>query len=103
MTKPEAPPPLTAMAARQARLEATRDALFVRWREALETAAGCVSRAAQLYQPADGEPEMTRNRANKLTRRFALVEFAAQLRIDATGRPRGRQDRPKAATSKAMP
>ena len=90
---PAAPPPLAAMEARKQRLEKERALLFVRWKDALSAAQGNVTRAAADFASAPGEPKMDRNRGNKLTRRFRLTKWAAQLREAATGHARGRQDR----------
>lgn len=79
---PSAPPPLTAMAARKARLEAERAELFKRWKAALEVAQGNITRAAEAMG-------LSRNRGNKLTRRFELVEWAEGLRKKAMGRSMG--------------
>ena len=80
------------MGERKAKLEADRADLFPLWKTALTAARGNVSRAAVAFFP-----ELTavaaRNKGNRLTRRFDLVEYAAGLRRGATGRDRGRQDR----------
>lgn len=92
MNDPEAPPPLAAMGARKEALEAARGELFQRWRAALEASCGNVSAAAASLR-ASGDAAMTRDRGNRLTRRFGLVGWAAELRKKATGHARGRQDR----------
>lgn len=82
------PPLLTAMTARKEQLEAARRRLFPLWKAALEAAAGNVSAAA-----ANFDPPMTRNKGNRLTRRFELVDYAKSLRLAATGRAMGRGSR----------
>lgn len=82
----EAPPPLEAMAERLEKLEEERLALFKVWKAALEEAGGCITYAAE-------NCGMTRDRGNRLTRRFELVEYAAELRRASTGHAGGRQDR----------
>lgn len=83
--KPElVPPPLTAMAAHKDKLEAERARLFPQWKAALEAANGNVSRAAASF-----DPPMTRDKGNRLTRRFQLVDYASSLRVAATGRAMG--------------
>ena len=81
---PAAPPPLAAMTERKERLEAERAALFAEWKTAIEASHGNVAKAAR-----DFDPPMTRDRGNRLTRRFALVEYAAQLRRRSLGRSMG--------------
>ena len=82
---PTAPPQLTAMAARREKLEAERAEVFATWKAALDEAGGNVSRAGETLNPP-----ITHDRANYLTRRFGLVEYAASLRVAATGRAMGR-------------
>jgi hypothetical protein len=89
---PTGPPPLVAMGARKETLETVRGELFRRWKVALEAAGGNVSAAAAALRAA-GDATMTRDRGNRLTRRFKLVGWAAGLREQATGHARGRQDR----------
>jgi hypothetical protein len=70
----------------KARLEAERTALYARWVEALTEHDGCVSRAAVALS-------ITRSKADSITRRWGLCEWAAELRRAATGNALGRQDR----------
>lgn len=77
------------MAALKDKLEAERARLFPLWKAALEAADGNVTRAAAACK-ASFDPLMTRHKGNRLTRRFELVAFAAELRVKATGRAMGR-------------
>ena len=86
---PAAPPPLSAMAARKAAFEAAREEVFPRWKGAIEAAGGNVSRAAVAFF-SDLDPEVARFKGHRYTRRFGLVEYAASLRIKATGKDMGR-------------
>ena|SRR5271165_4335351 len=81
-------PPLEKMEAHKTRLEAERDELFPKWKEALEATDGNVTYASLAFFP-DLEPAAARNKGNRLTRRLELVKFAAGLRVAATGRSRG--------------
>lgn len=85
---PAAPPQLTAMASRTERLEAERADLFNRWRCALDATNGNVCHAAALMSPP-----ITHDRANWLTRRLGLVDYAKGLRVASTGRGMGRPSR----------
>ena len=81
---PAAPPPLAAMVSRTAQLTADRAILFSAWQAALAANEGNVTRAA-----ASLDPPITRDRGNRITRRFRLLDYAASLRA-ATGNARGR-------------
>lgn len=87
-TPPSVPPSLVAMGERKTKFEAEREVMFPKWKKALEDANGCVTYAATNF-----DPPMTRDKGNRLTRRFKLVEYAAELRAEATGHAAGRQDR----------
>lgn len=85
---PTSPPPCAAMGTKKALHEKEREALFPKWKAALEASNGNVTHAAAAF-----DPPMTRDRGNRLTRRFKLAEYAAMLREEHSGHARGRQDR----------
>ena len=62
--------PLIAMSARVQQLEADRRRLFTQWLAALEGSDGNVTKAAGRIKPP-----ISRNRANKITRKFNLAEY----------------------------
>ena len=84
-SKPSDPPPLVAMAARSVQLEFDRRTLFTKWMAALEAADGNVTRAAGAMVPP-----ITRDRGNRLTRKFGLVGYARELRAAVLKNPQGR-------------
>jgi hypothetical protein len=83
------PPPLAKLGARKERLEAERETLFKWWREALEAAEGNVTRAGVMVFP-DLPPARAKSRGEWYTRRLGLAGYAAELRVQAGQRPRGR-------------
>lgn len=85
MKPPSAPPP-TKIPAHQADLDAKRKADFDVVKAALEECDGCVRRAAVLAG-------MTRGKFASIVKRHELAEWAAELRVAATGHAKGRQDR----------
>ncbi len=76
----------------KAQLEQKRAEVFPLWKAALEAADGNVTKAAVAFFP-DLEPKAARNKGNRLTRRFELATWAADLRKTKTGHAKGRQDR----------
>ena len=98
MTATDAPPPLDAMAARKAKIEAQRTELFPRWKAALTEAKGNITDAAVTFilhgvRSHTGSPAMVRavSCAKFWNRTLGLREYAAELRRQAgqgVGRPK---------------
>ena len=85
MEPPVAPPPLAAMAARKAKLEADREVLFIAWKAALEAAKGNITEATSKFTV--GGKKVSKYYGAYLTKTFGLVEYAAELRVEA-GQPK---------------
>lgn len=79
-------PPLDKIRNRVAKLEADQAEILPLWKAVLEQAGGNVTRAAEIER--ERNPKMNRDRAQWLTRRLGLVQYAAELRGQKTGRPR---------------
>ena len=86
---PMVAPPLVKMGKAKDDFEAKRQEVFPKWKAALEAAEGNVTHAAVAFWPGE-ERKKARNRGNKLSQDLELAEYAASLRLAATGKKIGR-------------